>query len=156
MPLLEELLSALSEGEVVDAAAWEVVVITVGTVDPLTVSYEVMTLTTSDCVVELETGAEVVVPCCPSELEELVGSFLLDDVVDVDVSEVVSAGTEVEVVEVGSVSEVVEVGSVEEVLEDEDEDEVVLTSAVVVGSDEDELDEESVVRSLATLETSAL
>lgn len=149
-PLLEEsLLSALSDG---DGVGVEVVVITVGKVEPLTVSREVMVWTTGVWVVVLESEDVVLVFLSLSEvLVVLVGSLLVDEVLVVS-DEVVSAGTEDDVVEV--VSELVEVVC-SEVLVEVGSD-VVVCSEVVVGSDEAELDAPVSVRSWTKWEASAL
>lgn len=137
-PLLLAELSPASEGEVVSAGA-EVVVITVGIVLPLTVSKEVMVLTTGFWVVELVSDVVEV-----SEVV-LVGS-VFEEVVEV--SEVVEVGVEDEVVGVVSL---VGVGVSEGVADVEE----VVVSVEVVGSGE-ELVVVSVVRAPNRSAASAL
>ncbi len=141
-PLLEEPLPPLSEGEVVCAGV-EVESTTVALVVPLTVTWEVMVLTTGVWLVEVVSAAVVL-----SAILEEEASWE-EEVEDV---EVVDGGSdEEEVVEVVCV--LVELGAWE-VEEVDDVDEVVLGAEVC--SEDELLVVEEVVRSLRRLEGSAL
>ena len=141
-PLLEEPLPPLSEGEVVCAGV-EVESTTVALVVPLTVTWEVMVLTTGVWLVEVVSAAVVLSAILEEE------ESWDEEVEDV---EVVDGGSdEEEVVEVVCVLVVL---GAWEVVEVDDVDEVVLGAEVC--SEDELLEVEEVVRSLRRLEGSAL
>lgn len=141
-PLLEEPLPPLSEGEVVCAGV-EVESTTVALVVPLTVTWEVMVLTTGVWLVEVVSAAVVL-----SAILEEEASW--DEEVE-DVEVVDGGSDEEEVVEVVCVLVVL---GAWEVVEVDDVDEVVLGTEVC--SEDELLVVEEVVRSPRRLEGSAL
>lgn len=141
-PLLEEPLPPLSEGDVVCAGV-EVESTTVALVVPLTVTWEVMVLTTGVWLVEVVSAAVVL-----SAILEEEASW--DEEVE-DVEVVDGGSDEEEVVEVVCVLVVL---GAWEVVEVDDVDEVVLGTEVC--SEDELLVVEEVVRSPRRLEGSAL